>query len=364
MLNLDDFCCQNPLCSDSGIRGAGNLILHGWSGHKREIRCLRCRTCKKCFSERKGSVLEQSRLSLVKATALMEHLREGCGVRSTARLAKVAPNTVTRYARIAGEHSTKLHDELVAHSAVTREVQLDEKWSFVYKKQAHCAENEKEMGDNWDHTAIDPEHRLLLCVVPGKRTTESCRKVLNEVKKRTNGRTDILITTDAHVLYETAIKEAYATKQEQSDGSLKSVMPNDLCYATVCKTREGGRVTEIVQKLVFGGFVFLLWYLFRSIVSHTINTSFVERNNATDRNQNARKVRKTLRFSKDWQIHNSMTKFVAYSYNFCWPVRTLRAKTNSGKLESRTPAMSAGLADHVWTTLEWISYPARPCMSI
>lgn len=67
-------------------------------------------------------------------TSLMEHLREGCGVRGTARLVKVAPNTVMRYARIAGDHAKKLHDELVAHSSMTKEVQLDEKWNFVNKK--------------------------------------------------------------------------------------------------------------------------------------------------------------------------------------------------------------------------------------
>ena len=232
------------------------------------------------------------------------------------------------------------------------------------KKQANCEEDEKEQGDNWDHTAIDSEHRLLLSIVPGKRTTENCRKVVNEVKKRTNGRTDILITSDKHAPYKTVIEEAYAIEEKQSDGSIEKVMPKELCYATVNKTREDGRVTNIVQELVYGNWIFLTLYLFLSVVSDTINTSFVERNNATDRNQNGRKARKTLRFSKNWLIHNSMTYYVAYSYNFCWPVRTLRKKNNDGKWKSRTPGMSAGLADHVWTTLEWISYPARPCMSM
>ena len=55
-------------------------------------------------------------------------------------------------------------------------------------------------------------------------------------------------------------------------------------------------------------------------------------NNGTDRNQNARKARKTLRFSKDWDMHNALTYFVAYSYNFCWPVRTLQV--NEGVIKS------------------------------
>ena len=90
-----------------------------------------------------------------------------------------------------------------------------------------------------------------------------------------------------------------------------------------------------------------------------INTSFVERHNGTDRNQNARKVRKTLKFSKEWDVHNAMTYFVAYSYNFCWPVRTLRIKDDMGRWKARTPAMAAGLAKHVWSTREWVLFPVR-----
>lgn len=243
MLKIETYCCQNPVCQDAGIRGAGNLILHGWSGHKREIRCLRCRTCKKCFSERTGTVLSQSRLPSAKSTSLMEHLREGCGVRGTARLVKVTPNTVTRYARIEGDHSKRLHDELVACSALTKEIQLDEKWGFVYKKQAHCDEHEKERGDNWDHVAIDPEHRLLLCVISGKRTAENCRKVVEEVKKRTDARTDILITSDEHAPYETAIKEVYSQEDKQSDDSSKSVIP------MICATQLYGKPARRVASL-------------------------------------------------------------------------------------------------------------------
>lgn len=57
-------------------------------------------------------------------------------------------------------------------------------------------------------------------------------------------------------------------------------------------------------------------------------------------------------------MHEAMTYFTMYSYNFCWPVRTLRVRVSEGQYEPRTPAMAAGLTDHVWTTREWASYPA------
>ena len=95
-----------------------------------------------------------------------------------------------------------------------------------------------------------------------------------------------------------------------------------------------------------------------SLVSTVVNTVFVERHNGSDRNRNRRKVRKTCCYSKDWKVHEAMTYFTMCSYNFCWPVRTLRVKVAKNKYEQRTPAMAAGLTDHIWTIKEWATYPA------
>ena len=98
-------------------------------------------------------------------------------------------------------------------------------------------------------------------------------------------------------------------------------------------------------------------------MSNTINTSFVERNNGTDRSRNGRKQWKTYGFSKSKKMHDCATYFVSYSYNFCWPVRTLRVEDDEG-WQRRTPAMAAGLADHVWTLQEWLTYLAKPCLPV
>ncbi|MCH7686365.1 MAG: hypothetical protein IH899_06750 [Planctomycetes bacterium] len=84
----------------------------------------------------------------------------------------------------------------------------------------------------------------------------------------------------------------------------------------------------------------------------------VERQNGTDRNRNARKVRKSYCFSKDWDVHDAVTDFTMCRYNFCWPVRTLRVKDSDGRWQPRSPAMAAGLADHVWSLSEWLTFPA------
>lgn len=254
----------------------------------------------------------------------------------------------------------------------TKEVQVDEKWTFVGKKEAQCVPDDPRdcfRGDNWDHTAVDPEHALVLSVVSGKRTAENCEKLLEDVKQRTSGRTDILFTSDEHPPYVGALEKAYArdvpAPKRPGPGRPplpRKVMPPELCYATVHKTRKNGCVVNVVRAIVFGVQEILDIYLSRSTVSTTINTSFVERNNGTDRGQNARKIRKSYRFSKDWDVHNAATRFIAFSYNFCWPVRTLDLPSDTGTLK-RTPAMAAGLSDHIWTTQEWASFPATTAVT-
>ena len=116
MQALSQFCCQNKRCPDYGKRNANNLTVCGRFGKNNQIRLLYCRTCKKRFSERKGTPLFRMKLDENKAVSLLEHVSESCGVRKTSRLVGVNKNTVMRYSRLAGDHAMTLHDELVALS--------------------------------------------------------------------------------------------------------------------------------------------------------------------------------------------------------------------------------------------------------
>jgi hypothetical protein len=114
----------------------------------------------------------------------------------------------------------------------------------------------------------------------------------------------------------------------------------------------------IERRVVLGEPAAVQAALERSRVSRQINTALLERQHATDRHRNARKRRQSYCFSKDWDVHNAATYFSLYSYNFCWPVRTLRIRGADGHWHPRTPAMAAGLADHVWSLTEWVTFPA------
>lgn len=240
------------------------------------------------------------------------------------------------------------------------------------KKEKNCdpddpADDHK--GDTWDHVAFDPESRLVVSVVPGERTAENVVAVVEDFKRRTGGRMMDLITTDGYSAYEEAILDAYGAtitpprtgKRGRPKGSYK-VAPPGLIYAVVEKTRERGRVVKIATRVVFGTMAAVMMALGMSKVSRAINTAFVERENATDRHRNARKARKTYRFSKDWRYHEAVTYLTLYAYNFCWPVRTLAVRDDRGHKQPRSPAMAARLADHVWSMDEWFSMPAvRHC---
>jgi hypothetical protein len=247
-------------------------------------------------------------------------------------------------------------------------VQFDEKWSFVGKKEKHCDRDNPDddlCGDCWDHVALDPEHRLVLSVVVGHRTEDSSQRLVEDFHQRTEGRLMNLMTSDENPAYAEAILQTYGeTVQPRRKGKRgrhpapTKRPPKGLIYATVHKTRENHRVVHVAQRLIYGTMTALVMALAASPVSAAVNTVFVERHNGTDRHRNARKARKTYRFSKDWEVHAAVSYFTLYSYNFCWPVRTLRQRDAHGKWQPRTPAMAAGLSDHVWPLRKWLAFPS------
>lgn len=249
-------------------------------------------------------------------------------------------------------------------------MQFDEKWEFVYKKQRHCDDGDpldRRCGDQWDHVALDPEHRLVIDVVCGKRTAKRVRQLVKAAHQRTGRRLPRLITTDEYRPYKQAILEAWGKAMPREwpfrpgqPRRTKYRPPDGLVYATVHKTRRKGRVVKVEARLVYGTEEDLAAALAASPVSKAVNTAFIERQNGTDRHRNSRKVRKTYRFSKELSLHEASTYFTMYSYNFCWPVRTLREEIARGHYRPRTPAMVARLSDHVWTLSEWLRYPVKP----
>jgi len=176
-------------------------------------------------------------------------------------------------------------------------VQLDEKWAFVGKKQAHCDPDDPadaQRGDHWDHVALDAEHRLVLCVVAGKRTEANTLALVRQVRQRLGGRLPALITSEEYRPYKAALLEVYGetvcpprTGRRGRPRRPYNVPPPALHYGAVHKTRRNGRVVRVEERVLFGDPDAVRARLARSAVSRHINTAFLERQNGTDRNRNA-----------------------------------------------------------------------------
>lgn len=185
---VEELCCVNADCADRGRRGAGNVAVRNGKGGGR-WRVLRCSTCKTEFSERKGTVLWGTRMAPERAADIASHLKEGCGIRKTARLAGASKDGVTSIAIRLGLHARNQHQERVRALDV-HEVQLDEKWAFVGKKQKNCDDAKPEdaaAGDQWDHTAIDVDSRFVVSLVVGKRDSDTLAEVVRDFAERTGG---------------------------------------------------------------------------------------------------------------------------------------------------------------------------------
>jgi IS1 family transposase len=245
------------------------------------------------------------------------------------------------------------------------------------KKDKNCDDadpDDKEQGSYWDHVLLDPQSKLVITLIVGRRTEEVLFRAFTDFYARTGGALPELITTDEYKAYEAVIYYTYGVWKEELDLSAQEEIewdeaemprfyfPEEIAYATVHKERERGRVVKIDKRVVFGTEGQVAGVLSESDTSKTINTSYVERWNGTQRHINARKARKVHTFSKELVFHVAVTYLCLVAYNFCWEPRTLRQKVQDDppRYHNRTPAMAAGLTEKRWAMAEVLSYPLYP----
>ena len=147
--DLATLACVNPECQYFGRPHQGNLAIRKVYGQDR-LRLWRCGKCREEFSERRNTALFNTKVSEAKAEEVIDHLDEGCSIRSTSRLTKVAKETVARLLKTSGRHAQRFHDQEV-QDLRPRAIQFDEQGSLVKKKQKHCSADEgSQAGDFWD----------------------------------------------------------------------------------------------------------------------------------------------------------------------------------------------------------------------
>lgn len=268
-----------------------------------------------------------NQLSTAERAKVISVLVEGNSLRATARITGVARMTVEKLLRDLGTACSAFHNEHVRNIR-TQRIQCDEIWSFVGAKERNVTPEQKAQGwgDIWTWTALDPDTKLMVSWFVGHRDATSAWWFMRDLCSRLISR--VQLTTDGHYAYLTAVQNAFA---------------DEIDFAQLIKIygqpREGAaRYSPARFKAAQ-----------RAIVSGNpdpkhISTSHVERQNLTMRMGMRRFTRLTNGFSKKAEMHALNIALHFTHYNFCRVHQTLRV----------TPAMEAGLSDHVWSIEELV----------
>jgi IS1 family transposase len=267
-----------------------------------------------------------NRLPLEKRVQILGLLVEGNSLRATTRLSGVSINTVSKLLADLGCACAEFHQNFVRDVPAKR-IQCDEIWSFVGSKAKNTSP-EKELqgwGDVWTWTAIDADSKLIVSYMLGGRGAATAHEFMKDLYSRLRSR--VQMTTDGHRIYANAVEAAFGSEIDYAMlvkiyGASNDNPESRYSPATCIGCRTG----------VLSG----------KPDSRHISTSFVERQNLTMRMQMRRFTRLTNAFSKKLANHGHAVAIHFMHYNFVRIHKSLRV----------TPAMEAGLADHVWSLEE------------
>ena len=266
-----------------------------------------------------------NKLPLKTRALILKMLCEGQSMRATARLADVSFNTVAKLLAEAGNVCSDLHDERV-RGVKAKRVQCDEIWSFTYAKQKNVPTAKAapaEAGDTWMWTALDSDSKLIVAWLVGGRDSEYAAAFMDDLASRLATR--VQLTTDGHKAYLEAVEGAFGAGVDYAMlvklyGEPTGQKGHERKYSPAECT--GTRKLRVEGKPDLAA----------------VSTSHVERQNLTMRMHMRRFTRLTNGFSKKVESHAHMVALYTVFYNFCRIHKTLRV----------TPAMEAGLTDHVW----------------
>jgi IS1 family transposase len=271
-----------------------------------------------------------NRLATSKRTQVVAALVEGVSINATCRMTGVAKHTVLNLLRDLGCACAEYHNKTIRNLQVKR-VQCDEIWAFCYSKDKNVPADKRGIfgfGDVWTWTGIDADTKLIISYLIGTRKANAALEFMKDLASRIANK--FQLTTDGYRMYADAVEKCFG---------------GDIDYAMLIKifgTSGDSPESRYSPATCIGC---RTGVLSGEPDPQHISTSFVERQNLSMRMGMRRFTRLTNGFSKKIENHGHAVALYFMHYNFVRVHKTLRV----------TPAMEAGLTDHVWTIEELIS---------
>src|SRR6059058_1143267 len=370
--------CPDPDCTYGGWLGLGNITSNGHpSGGP--WRQLHCTGCGGYFQETHGTPLHGKRVVPERLVWAVGALAEGLGIRAIARVFEVDPNTGLQWLVEVADHAAAF-SQYFLHDVRVTQVQLDELFALRSAVQAGAVSEEEAItrlsrSPHWVWAAIDPVTKVLLTLDVGERTLAMAPGVVHQVVQVLAPDGVPLFLTDGFTEYATALLThcGYWVQLPRRQTPGPAPKPRwrarpGLLYAQVIKTVRRRRLVRVSHRVVFGSLAAIEQVL--AVHGWHINTAFIERVNLTIRQHVAAVGRRVMTLCKGEEgLHQQLALYHMY-YNFCLPHTSVRLPlpppepTNgSGSAKqwrSQTPAMAAGLTDHVWTLREVLLFRVPP----
>jgi IS1 family transposase/transposase-like protein len=369
--------CPNPDCSHYRLMDRGNIsAISTYLTQSGKRRIFRCSGCEQPFSETRDTVFFGLRSPEEKVMMALKMLLVKVALSDIGFVLGVTEETVLEWLRRAAQKAHEINTHLLRDLPVTQ-VQLDEMWNFIRRKQALQAGPDGEStawsedGRQWVWISFAPEFRRILAALVGPRTFDSALQLMQMTAAVVLGVPCFF--SDGFSCYLSALIEVYHTlktfprtgKPGRPKQPIKEPHP-ELVYGQVIKKKQKGRLQELVYRVRCGAKRL-------EALGLSISTSLLERLNLTLRHALAPLVRKSASFCKDRiQMRRRVVFFQAF-YNFARPHMSLRvplpeqAPYATGliqpKWHHRTPGMAAGLTDHVWTFRELLTTKFEPLHS-
>jgi IS1 family transposase len=378
MVDTSMHFCPHTGCDYRGWLGLGNLRANGHpnSGPWRQLHCT---SCEGYFPEHHGTIFHGTQAEVELLVRVLACLAEGLGIRATARVFEVDANTVLHWLVEAAEQRAAFSASLLCDLHV-KQLQLDELYAVLSAvKEGEITEAKAikrlSRSPHWVWVAIDPVTKLLVALDVGERTQAMAQRFVHHVTQVLAPDCAPLFLTDGLREYATALLTHYGQwvqpprRQAQGPAPKPRWMPGpQLLSAQVVKTVRRRRLVRVSHRVVFGTVETVQQVL--AACGWQINTSFVERLNLTIRQHVAAVGRRVSTLCKGEDgVRQQLSLYHVY-YNFCLPHASLRqplpqsepthGSGSAKRWQPRTPAMAAGLTEHVWTLREVLLFRVPP----